>query len=99
MGKKRGFRQETEASWKEMKILPAVVAAIVAVAALKAQFRREFLVAAMDPRNIAPVRLHVGALIGRKREGDDLPNSGAHAEEEAAHTLHRTVGVGGGIAF
>src|SRR5207237_175955 len=82
--KKRLPSQNGSLSEKRRMSLPADVAASVTVTAFKTKLRRELIIAAMNPRDVALVRRHVSPLIRRKWEGHDFPNASTHAEEEPA---------------
>ncbi len=102
MVKKRGFRRETEASWKGAlrdALTVGVVAASVAILALETELRRELFVAAMDPRDIALIRRPIGAAVAREWEGRHLIDPKAQPRKEAPDALDYAVTESRGIAF
>ena len=80
-------------------ILVAIGRGGVAPLGLEAKLRREFVVAAIHPRDTRAQAWAVGALIRREGVGEDFIHARAHAGEHAAKALDDAVGRGGGVAF
>src|SRR5437764_900782 len=71
----------------------------IAILRLEAQLRREFCIAAVDPRDVAAIEGPIRAFVGRHRPGQKFIPARAHAEKEAPEAFDHAVAGGGGVAF